>query len=154
MPSGLTQHLGPKPRRQIDVEAALLEHRGDPGFQGDRAQIEGARYAAGSDQAQGHALPVQQRVARLGFDGVANRVTQIEHHAKTGLLSRILFDDRGFDPQVAEDELRSDRRIEAENLVDMILLPGEEFLVADQGMFDRLRDPGFYIARSQCRKAV
>ena len=85
---------------------------------------------------------------------MADRVTEIEQHAKSGLLFRILFDDGGFDPQIAEDEFRGDRRIEAENLVDVLLLPGEEFFVADQGVFDSLCDPGFDIAEVQCRKAI
>ncbi|MNF88520.1 hypothetical protein D3C84_710170 [compost metagenome] len=113
----------------------------------DPAQTRGhfqRHYRTGSDR-----FTMQpDTIAHVGFDGVAERVAQVQRGANTGFLF-IGADHRRLRRAGALDGIGQGDLVQGAQAIDVFFEPGQEGLVADQAVFDDFSKPGGQLAGRQ-----
>src|SRR2546428_1135573 len=96
-----------------------------------------------------HGLAVQPSpVAEARFNGVAERVAEVEERAQAA-LALVTADDFGFDRDRAHHSLFQHFRIPRQQAIEIGLEPAEERRVADQAVLDHFGKPRAQLALGQ-----
>ena len=138
--------VGRKPGAREQVLDALAVAQRQPAERDRRPRRE--RHAEADGFAVQPALVAADRLER-----VAERVAEVQQRAPA-LLALVLGDDRGLDLAAAANRMRQRCRVEAPQVVDVLLEPGEERRVDDDAVLDDLGEAGGELARRQrCERA-
>src|SRR6266702_1883713 len=149
-PHGERERRGREARRYIGRQARPLEERHQAPGGLRPAAAERHRHADGRAHADRHRLAVPQLlVARERLEGVADRVSEVEHGAAAVDLLLVLGHHARLVAHARGDHRDDHLALEADHALEPLLELGEQARVADRRRLDHLGHPGQELAPRQ-----